>query len=508
MRSSPANPASMVSERRLHPLSFLFAIQESAKQFIVPAVVALFAARGRSSWEIWAAFVVVPMALVALARAWSVRYHFDETEFVLRSGFIFKRVRHIPYDRIQNVDAVQNVLHRAVGVMDVRIETGGGAETEAVLRVVDREALDEIRAHVFAKRTPAVTDGISLAAPTATVLLAMPPREILLFGLIHGKGMLVVGALFGLLWEIGLMDRIGSETVAQGRAGRGVVRQFMLALFDDAAWPVWQVLVAILALVLVLTLFRVLSACWTLVTYYNFTLTRSGDDLRCEYGLLTRVASTIPLHRIQEVVIREGPWHRWSGRSSIAVQTAGGTAGEEASTRRAWLAPLVHNVDVPRLLDTVIADAPAEPTWHPVLPRGAGREFVGSLFLVLPISAAALYLLQLRGLWIMAILTVWAIVHARRSVEAIRWTTSGGAIQFTSGWIWRKLLMAPLGKIQVVSRHETPFDRRHRMASVFVDTAGRARVDYSIRIPYLARSDADTLAEHLAASAAQTAFRW
>ena len=497
----------MASERRLHPLSFLFAIQETAKQFIVPAIVALFAARG-DSWEILAGVVVIPLALVALARALSVRYAFEDTEFVLRSGFFFKRVRHIPYERVQNVDAVQNILHRAVGVMDVRIETGGGAETEAVLRVVDREALDEIRMHVFAKRGPAAAVEQVAETPAAAVVLALPPREILLFGLIHGKGMLVVGALFGLLYEFRLIDRIGAATFDKGGAGRGVVRQLLLSIFEDAAFPVWQVTIGILGFVLVLSLFRVLSALWTFVTYYGFRLTRSGDDLRCEYGLLTRVASTIPLHRIQEVVIREGPWHRWSGRVSIAVQTAGGPAGKEAVTRQAWLAPLVRRAELRALLDTVITGAPPDPDWHPVQPRGVRRAFVGLLVVVLPLSASAVYLLQWRGLWIMAALLVWAFVHARRSVAALRWTTSGSVIQFTSGWIWRKLLMAPLGKIQAVSRHESPFDRRHRMASVFVDTAGRARDDYSIRIPYLSKPDADALAGHLATSAAGTEFRW
>jgi putative membrane protein len=330
-----------------------------------------------------------------------------------------------------------------------------------------------------------------------------------LFGLIHGKGMLVVAALFGLLWEFRLMDRIGAMTFEEGSAGRGVVRQLLLGIFGEAALPVWPVLLGIAGFMVVLLVFRVLSAFWTFLTYYGFTLSRTGDDLRCEYGLLTRVTSTIPLHRIQEVVIREGPWHRWGKRVSIAVQTAGGTAAEAVSTRRAWLAPLVRRADLSRLLDTVIAGAPPDPTWQSVHPRGARREFVRSLvFLVLPISVAAGYFLGWRGGWIFGLLVVWTGIHARRTVAAIRWTTSGAAIQFTSGWIWRKLLMAPLGKIQVVSRHESPFDRRHRMASVFVDTAGRAQVDYSIRIPYLSRPDADTLADHLAASAAQTTFRW
>ena len=113
----------MASDRRLHPLSFVFAIQDSARQFVLPAIVALFAARGRDSFEIWAAVLVVPLALIALARAWSVRYRLDPTELVIRSGFVFKRVRHIPYHRVHNVDAVQNPVHRLLGVIEVRVET-------------------------------------------------------------------------------------------------------------------------------------------------------------------------------------------------------------------------------------------------------------------------------------------------------------------------------------------------------------------------------------------------
>ena len=41
----------MESERSLHPLSVLFAIGDTAKQFLLPALVAIFAARSRDAWE-------------------------------------------------------------------------------------------------------------------------------------------------------------------------------------------------------------------------------------------------------------------------------------------------------------------------------------------------------------------------------------------------------------------------------------------------------------------------
>lgn len=492
----------MESERRLHPLSFLFVIQNTVRQFIVPLVLGLFAARGLDAWEMWAAVGFVPVALTALARALSVRYRFEPTELVIKTGFIFRRVRHIPYDRVQNVDAVQNLLHRAFDVIEVRIETGGGAETEAALQVVDRRALDEIRGHVFANRPGAAP--VDQAVAAADVLLAMPPREVFLFGLIHGRGMLVAGALFGLLWEFRVMDRvIGAEA-----RGRGFFRSLARGFYGDVTVPFQQIVVGLAALVLLLAVFRLASAIWSFLGYYGFTVTRAGEDLRCEYGLLKRVTSTIPVRRIQKVTVREGPWHRYAHRVSVGVQTAGGKAGEAEGSTRSWLAPLVREQDLPHLLAGIAPEATADVVWQGVHPKGVRRALFGLLFLVVPVSAV---LVQTFGAWawlIVAALVAWAVVHARRSVAALRWAVGDDSVQFKSGWIWRNRLVAPLTKVQVVSRHQSPFDRRHRMTTVFADTAGRTLGDYAIRIPYLATPVAAALAEQLSSAAARTSFRW
>jgi putative membrane protein len=496
----------MASERRLHPLSFVFAIQESAKQFLFPALVALFAAGSADAWELWAGVLVVPLAVVAIGRSLSFRYRFDPTELVIRSGFIFRRVRHIPYDRVQNVDAVQNVLHRLLGVIEVRVETGGGEEAEAFMRVVGRDALDEIRERIFAGRSVPADAPATPAAPD--VLLSMPPREVFLFGLVHGRGTIVLGALISLLWEFGLIAGAGESLFGTGASGRGVFRQIAAGLFDDAPFPVLQVILSLLGLVLVLGTLRVASAGWTVLKYYGFTLARSGDDLRCEYGLFTRVTSTIPVRRIQKVTIREGPWHRVAERVSVGVQTAGGKVEQGGESTRSWLAPLVRRSALPGLLDGIIPEATADVPWQPVHPRGVRREFVGAMVFVLPLSIASSLAFRWWSLVLLTLLTSWLYVHARRSVAAMRWAVSNETVQFTSGWIWRNRLVAPLTKVQVVSRSQSPFDRRHHMATVFADTAGRAHEGYAIRIPYLAVDVAATLAHELSSAAARTSFKW
>ena len=54
-----------------------------------------------------------------------------------------------------------------------------------------------------------------------------------------------------------------------------------------------MVTVSVLIL-LALVALRALSVIWTIVKYHGFRLRALGDDLRADYGLLTRVSATIP----------------------------------------------------------------------------------------------------------------------------------------------------------------------------------------------------------------------
>ena len=71
---------------------------------------------------------------------------------------------------------------------------------------------------------------------------------------------------------------------------------------------------------------------WATLRLHGFRLTREGEDLRTEYGLLTRVAATIPLRRIQTLTLREGPLHRLVGKNLARASTR--RAARPARTHR------------------------------------------------------------------------------------------------------------------------------------------------------------------------------
>ena len=62
---------------------------------------------------------------------------------------------------------------------------------------------------------------------------------------------------------------------------------------------------------------------WAVVRLYGFRLTLADDDARSEFGLLTRVATTIPLRRIQVLTVREGPLHRYFERVAVEGRHGG-----------------------------------------------------------------------------------------------------------------------------------------------------------------------------------------
>ena len=149
----------------------------------------------------------------------------------------------------------------------------------------------------------------------------------------------------------------------------------------------------------------------------------------------------------------------------------------------------------------------ARPNWQPVHPRAFRRRFRAWLVFVAVVSVGLAPRLGWWTLAVAAVLALWLAFVARRQVAHLGWACTDAVVLFRRGWIWRFTTIVPLSRIQAVARHESPFDRRHRMARVRVDTAGASEA-FRVDVPYLGRDTAADLHGRLATAAAETAFRW
>lgn len=512
----------MPSEQRLHPSSVLFSFGKSLRRLALPGLVVLIAGRSASpsrgfgpfgsssDLEVWAMLLLVPAGLLALGKYLSFRLRYEGTELVMRSGIIFRNERHVPYSRIQNLEGVQNVLHRLLGVTEVRVDTGAGAEPEATISVLPIAAFEEMRRRVLAGRvrTAAAPDATvpESAVPESRALLALPLRELLLLGIVDNRGLVIVGAVLGGLWQLGLLERAGDVLFGRFDWTGALVASIR---GEGGSWS-RRIVNVLAATAAILVLLRLFSAVWAVIRLYGFVLRRDGDDLRTEYGLFTRIAATVPVHRVQTLTIHQGPLQQLFGRCSLKVETAGGSHGaQEQAQERAWLAPIIRPEAVAALAREVVSEFDLETLmWEPVHP-GAFRRVLKRTALLVTIAAV------IAAFWLhWWVLPMWgpalalSVVNARRQVRHFGWAATDDVVAFRSGWLWRRVTVARAAKIQAVTLVESPFDRRSSMAGVRIDTAGAGVQSHRVAIPYLARGVADGLHARCAERATATAFRW
>lgn len=486
MSSEPsrATPAEGV-EQRLHPLSWLFTLISQLKQFALPLLIVLFTGR-RNDNELWGLVGVGALMLVSIAQYFTYRYRVEADGVVIRSGLFQRSVRHIPFARIQNVSLHQSLLHRLFGVAEVRLESAGAAKPEGQMRVLRLDAAHELERQV--RQVGAGRDGeqglAAASGPEPEPLLALSTGEVIRLGLINNRGMLVVGGLFAVLAQAG-DNLIGEVFKALGKWLSGQADALHLSVLAAGAAAVFLVLLALIAL-------RLLSVVIALLQFHGFRLTESGGRLSVQRGLLSRIRGSVPRHRIQAFSLSEGVLHRWFGRRSLRVDTAVmETANERSSFKD--LAPLATPAAMDALIDRLLPD-PAWPVteWKPLHPRAWRRKFFAPAVAVLVATCPLYYFrgpIALLALALVPLLYWRAVLWARHSAYSI----DDGLVAFRSGWLDRKWRFAEPRKLQVVEWLQSPFDRRHGMATLRFDTAGANAMEGGLAIPYLPEADARRL---------------
>jgi len=446
------------------------------------------------------------------------RYTLSDTEIVIRDGIFKRNERHIPFSRIQNIDLVQNPLHRALGVALVRVETGSGGAPEAEIRVLSLAAIDRMRARIFVGRAgaeavlpeaPAEAEEASPAPGGPRQILApLPTSELAKLGIVSNKGMVVLGAAMGVFWQ----RQWEFDWFDQAKEYFGTGREWLGTVFGS---PIVGVVAAGAGILLVgLVLLRLFSIGWYIYLLHGFTLTRVGDDLRAEYGLFNKISRTVPTPRIQALSTQESPLHRVFGRQSVKLQTVGGGAAAGAGQAgimkdSQWLAPMIEPERVPELFAEVHEGVDLRAiSWEPIAQRAWWRLFRPLTAVGAVVALVAAFFVGFWALLLAALVALGAFFHARAWVKSAAYSLAPWGLVFKSGWFNRTLKLVRYSKIQTVSQKESPFDRRNGMATVRIDTAGAGAMGHTIEIPFLDAAVAGDVAHRLYEESSRHAFRW
>ncbi|MEZ4651571.1 MAG: PH domain-containing protein [Candidatus Eisenbacteria bacterium] len=524
---SEHGPADARDWRRLHPLSPIVGALETLAGYVIPLTVVLVFSRG-SRFELLIILSLIPSVVFQVVRYFAFHYRFTESEIIVRSGVVRRTTRHVPYERIQNIDLSRNVLQRAFGLNQLSLETASGKEPEAVFRWVTGTEAREIRARVQAARLtaqpadrvdvgahvrgnpagkeipaggetlpggealpPALPGGVDPLA-AARPLHRVPLSDLALLGAFSPRGAAVFAAVFGFGWQLGVYETPEFERWIRS------VPDWWGALVGHAAG------IAVMTGLAAVVLTSLVSIVISVAENFGFELADVGTELRTKGGLLTQHASTIPKGRIQ-ILHLVAPLHlRPFGRVRLRAGTAGGRA--QQTVGRSWILPIVPREKLTKLLESIQPTAVLpDAEWMGVDPN-TGRRMKRRLVLWTFFLAAALF--WKLGLWALLLLLVlpFGIVYADRTARHLGYAVTSEAVFARHGWLYGRTQIVRLSKIQTASVVESPFDRKWKMASLVVETA--SPTGGSLEVPYLPADVAQELQRHLSREASRRQFHW
>lgn len=314
----------------------------------------------RRLWIALGAAVVVVLAGVLRWR--TTRYRITADRVELHTGWLRRRRRSVPRDRIRTVDLTAHLEHRLFGLSVVKVGAASGGPTETSglsLDAVSKAEADRLRRELL-DRSP-VPDLRAGPAP------AQPGQELarlrwswlrfapLTFSALAGVG--AIGATaFNIVDDLGVDPRdIGAVDVAAERI---------------TAAPVWLG-VAVVAVVL-LALASSGAVLLFAERWFGYRLTRERDGtLRVRRGLLTRRSLSVSEQRLRGAEVVE-PLLLRAGRGAQCRALSTGLSRDDQGGA---LQPPAPRAEAHRVASAALREHPAEITRatlrrHPAAARG------------------------------------------------------------------------------------------------------------------------------------------
>lgn len=387
-----------------------------------------------------AALVVI---LIFYALSWYfTRYRLSETHVYVNSGMLFRSQKQARIERVQAIDIAQPLVARLFGLAELRFDVADGSASVMRLAFLKKAQAHELRTEILnlaqaarSGTTPTIEQGQELpAGEIASGEESAPPADAIAgteylivskvpAGRLLGSLMLRGSTVFGVLLAIffGIMALVGQA---------GVLAGAIPALLGFGGW-----------------FYKQLNDSW------NFTASNTDTGLRISRGLVDTRHQSIPAGRVQAIKISTPVFWRPLGWYRIEVNALG--LGEDESSETLVM-PVGNFESVCEVMGILLPDlgvSPQREVLQTAISSGTEYGFTTS-----PERAK----LFSPGAW-----------RHQGFLE------TGKVLITRYGWLSRTATFIPYQRIQGVSWHQGPLERRRDLAGVRVHSAGGSILGYA-----------------------------
>ncbi|ATO36020.1 MULTISPECIES: PH domain-containing protein [Geobacillus] len=445
----------MMTKRRLHPVAMVTGVGRELKNVLLPLLVVVVAGSGGDfSWrDLVVPLLVLAYTIVAGILSWvRFTYGWDDQTLQVEEGVFVRKKRTIPFERIQGISITEGIWQRLAGVVKVHIETAGNVpgEAEVTLAAVSREEVRRLQRDIEQAKEQAEESNPwndqekRLLSPP---LFTLSVKEVWLAAVTSGGAFGVVAAVWAFLSQLG--DLIPYEAL---------FRNVQATWNGHGRWYI-----GIIGLVALLAAYGV-AIVQNMIRFASFAVRKQEDTIVITRGWLERKTVSVPIGRVQGVMIHESWLRRLFGYATVSLIHAGG-ALDGGPPGDVVLCPLVKKERVSSIVHACLPEYDLDVTFHPLPERAKIRYMLRPLYwLMVPVLLAA-YIERPWGAGLLLVLPLAAWIGVRR-YRAAGWALSSRQLTLRSGWFRQTTTYMLKRRLQSIEVSATWWQKRKRLATI------------------------------------------
>lgn len=455
-------------------LIFLFSVRQAIRMFW--PVILIYVVNNNFSSKIGVIIISVIIAFLLLVVHTFLYYlnfffYVEGEEFILKKGYLRKKVLSIPLDRIQSVNTKQNLLQQLLNVVSLEIDTAGTAGKELKIQALEISFAKELQNHLRSekKKIVASDDQIEVEEEERAeeLILNLSPTDLLKIGISqnHFRTAIIILAFGSQIFQ-------QLQDIFKDKANEYSNEFF--EFMSNSGWALITFLIIFFLLVsIVFSLFR------TLLKYFDFKLLKKDGNYRIESGLINKRNVIVPYNKVQELNWETGPLKQLFGIYHLTFKQA--VSGQQNRKSQQLVdAPGCLTSHIELLKNDLFGNDELTETPRIYSDKYYFRRlwiFYGWMPALLPVPFLYAEILYWIGafVWILgAAGFCWLIL------QKLYFRLNTDQVRISSGAISHKWKQMELYKIQSVKFKQTIFQKRRSLASLYLMNAAG-----TITIPYI-----------------------
>jgi putative membrane protein len=441
--------------------------------------------------HIWFPVLAGILLIIGLATFLSFyyfKYRLADDHIEIRSGVFSKTHLNLPFARIQNVKLEQPIYYRPFGYTCLQLDTAGSVKQEAKVVALKIELAEHLKKIILVNQNKSrssettelqsnqdvnkSSDNTQGVNANETLLNQRNLSDLVIHGLTNNRIWILLGGMAPFIEEI-------SAKVISFFATLGIDIEKLFIIADK---PWWQIGLYALSLTFIAMLaISLLSVAGSIISFYNYTLTKNGDRYIRRSGLLTKHEVTMRLSRLQ-MIIRQQDWlDMLLKRINLTFAQTQTNNFQANAQQNKIMVPSVKPSECQQLIDNVYPDNRLmDITFQAISKRFLIRHI---MFFLLPVTLLliSLSISLTKFVSVYFILAVFFILCLLIFCRWLRWgfATDDQYIYIRKGMFGVNYYCFAKYKVQQTQFKHSWFLRRHKLANLsLVLAAGEQKIPF------------------------------